>query len=534
MTSDNHLFFDVLIVGAGFAGLSCAICLKKKSPNLSVCIIEKSAEVGGHIVSGAVFNPSALKMLLPDFVENDLLPFATPVKKDRLLYLTKTRSFSLPVPGSFQNKNNYIIQPGRLIKFLSDYAQNIGIDIYPGFSAKTPLINEDETVYGVSTNDFGLDKHGNPTESFEKGVEIHATYTLFSEGCRGSNTQKLIQKFNLQNQTQTYALGIKEVWEVNSASYEEGSVIHTLNYPLQSKVYGGGFIYHLKKNQVALGLVTALDYKNPTLSPFEEFQLFKSHPHLQELLKNAKRSHYSARVLNEGGYQAIPHLIFKGGALIGCSAGFVNVMEIKGIHHAMFSGIHAAHALADAFIQDSPPLLQAYQQSFSKSMTVQSLKKIRNVRPAFNKFNNLWLWFLYVGVDQIIFQGKLPWTLKIHQPDHLYTDKNAKKIHYPAPNNVLTFDRLSSIFLSNLSHREDQPCHLQLKNPLMDTNPYQNPELYYCPAGVYEYVLKDHKRTLQINAQNCIHCKTCDIKDPFNNILWTPPEGGSGPNYTGV
>ncbi len=528
--------FDVVIVGAGPSGLSCAIKLKQINPELSVCILEKGSEVGAHLLSGAVFETRALDELIPDWRDKGA-PLKVEAKKDRFLFLSETKAFPMPAPPQMHNKGNYIISLCNLARWLGDQAESMGVEIFPGFAASEVLYNENGAVTGVATNDLGINAKGEKTESFEPGVELHARQTVFAEGCHGSLTKQLIEKFDLRKDCdpQTYALGVKEIWRIPDEQHNEGEIVHTIGWPLQNDTYGGSFIYHFEDNQVLVGFVTGLDYPNPTLSPFEEMQRFKTHPEIAKLLKDGKRKAYGARALVEGGFQSLPKLCFPGGVLIGDCAGFLNVPKIKGNHTAMKSGIIAAEALNEFLKSDATETeCAAYPELYKKSWAYKELKSVRNIRPGFHK--GLWFGLLNGAFETLTF-GLAPWTLKNHA-DHAQTKplKDVQPIAYPKPDNVLTFDRLSSVYLSNTNHEEDQPCHLQLKDPAVpvarNLPEYGEPARLYCPAGVYE-VIEDDKGApqFQINAQNCVHCKTCDIKDPSQNINWVVPQGGGGPNY---
>ena len=465
--------------------------------------------------------------------------------EEKILFLSEDNSLPTPslfLPPAMHNHGNYIISLGNFCRWLAEQAEALGVEIYPGFSAANLLFNEDGAVKGVVTGDMGIEKDGTPGDRFEPGMELHARYTFFAEGCRGHLGKQLKTRFNLEDgvQTQTYGIGIKELWEIDPAKHQPGLVLHTAGWPLPSDTYGGSFLYHLENNQVAVGFVVGLDYKNPYLSPYEEFQRFKTHPHISDTFAGARRISYGARALNEGGLQCLPKLTFPGGVLVGCDAGTLNMPKIKGTHTAMKSGMLAAEAAFAALQTESPAAeLTAYSDSFKASWVQTELHAARNVRPSFKW--GLWLGTLYTGLDQILFRGKAPWTLKHAHADHetLLTKDQAKPIHYPKPDGVLTFDKLSSVFLSSTNHEENQPVHLQLKDPgkalAVNLALYDGPEQRFCPAGVYEYVAdegkQDGSQRLQINAQNCVHCKTCDIKDPSQNINWVTPEGGGGPNY---
>ncbi len=543
--SREVMSYDVVIVGAGPAGLSCAIRLKQlshtKGWNLSVCVIEKGSEVGAHLMSGAVFEPRALDELFPNWREMDA-PIKVSVTKDRFLLLSETRVWQLPVPPTMKNHGNFIISLGYFAKWLAAQAESLGVEIYPGFAAAEILYNDRGQVVGVATGDNGIGKDGKPSGRFARGVELRAQQTVFAEGCRGSLTKMLFDRFRLREacDPQTYGLGIKEIWEVDPARHREGLVQHTIGYPMDRKTYGGSWLYHWEKNLVSIGFVVGLDYENPYLSPFEEFQRFKQHPYIRRMLLGGKRISYGARALSEGGVQSIPRLSFPGGLLIGDAAGFLNVAKIKGNHTAMKSGMIAAEALFDHLvINDSAPEVKNYRYRLEKSWLWGELYKVRNIRPAFR--DGLVAGMLYGAIDSVLMRGHAPWTFHNHA-DHtqLRLARSCKKIVYPKPDGVISFDRLSSVFLSNTNHEEDQPTHLKLRNPAvaMESNLalYDSPETRYCPAGVYEiaYEGPNDDPRLVINAQNCVHCKTCDIKDPKQNIDWCVPEGGGGPNYQGM
>lgn len=537
--------FDVVIVGAGPAGLSAAIRLRQLAAalgrDISVCVVEKAAEVGGHILSGAVIETRALDELLPDW-KNRNAPLDCPVTKEKFLFLTKDKSFAWPhflLPHSLKNQGNYIVSLGNIVRWLGAEAESLGVDIYPGFAAATINYDDKGQVAGIVTGDMGINKDGTKSDQYQPGMILKARYTLFAEGCRGHLGKELISRFSLNRHAdpQTYGIGIKELWEVDSAQHRQGLILHTAGWPLPQDTYGGSFLYHLENNQVAVGFVVGLDYTNPYLSPFEEFQRYKTHPAIRDTFKGGRRISYGARALNEGGLQSLPELIFPGGALIGCEAGTLNMPKIKGTHTAMKSGMLAAEAVAEALNQENPsPLLKGYSQSFRKSWIWDELYAARNVRPGFHK--GLIAGTILAGIDQMLFRGKAPWTLRNRRPDHesLRRAAASKPIVYPKPDGTLTFDRLSSVYVSNTNHDENQPCHLKLKNPeipiKINLALYDEPAQRYCPAGVYE-IVQDQTNTpqLQINAQNCVHCKTCDIKDPKQNIDWVPPHGGEGPNY---
>jgi electron-transferring-flavoprotein dehydrogenase len=540
----EQMTYDVVIVGAGPAGLAAAIRLKQvaaeRSREIAVCIVEKGSEVGAHILSGAVLEPRALNELIPDWKAKGA-PLNTPASDDRFLFLTRSRAIRLPTPPQMNNHGNYIISLGNLCRWLATQAEALGVEIYPGFAAAEVLHDTHGRVVGVATGNMGVGKDGQPTDAFQPGVELRATYTLFAEGCRGSLTKQMITRFGLAQDSgpQTYGLGVKELWEVKPEKHHPGRVIHTAGWPLDHKTYGGSFLYHLEDNQVAVGFVVGLDYENPYLSPFEEMQRFKTHPAIRGTFEGARRIAYGARAIVEGGFQAIPKLVFPGGALIGDAAGFLNVPKIKGTHTAMKSGMTAAEVVADALASDTPPsVLEGYPARLETTWLWDELKRARNIRPSFH-----WGFipgFLYSAVDTVLLRGRAPWTLR-HRADHttLKPAREATPIAYPKPDGVLTFDRLSSVFISNTNHEENQPSHLILKDPsiavAVNLERFAGPEARYCPAGVYEFVedngVPGGAKRLQVNAQNCVHCKTCDIKDPTQNINWVVPEGGGGPNY---
>jgi electron-transferring-flavoprotein dehydrogenase len=533
--------YDVVIVGAGPSGLSAAIRLRQlaaeQGRELSVCILEKGSEVGAHILSGAVLEPRSLDELIPDWKERGA-PLNTPVSEDRFLYLTRGGHWRLPTPPQMRNHGNYIISLGNLCRWLAEQAEALGVEIYPGFAAAEILYDEHGTVRGVATGDMGIGRDGQPTANHQPGVELHGRLTLFAEGCRGSLTAELFERFDLRRNVdpQTYGIGIKELWEIDPGKHQPGLVIHTIGWPLDSRTYGGSFLYHLENHQVAVGFVIGLDYENPHLSPFGEMQRFKTHPSIRPVFEGAKRIAYGARALNEGGYQSIPKLVFPGGALIGDCAGFLNTPKIKGTHTAMKSGMTAAEAAFERLSGDGPVgILDGYPQRLKASWLWDELYRARNVRPAFR--HGLYAGIAHAGFDTYLLRGRAPWTLH-HHADHdtLKRAAEAPVIEYPKPDNEVTFDRLSSVYLSNTNHEENQPVHLQLRNAEIPISVnlalYDAPEQRYCPAGVYEIVREDGEQPkLQINAQNCVHCKTCDIKDPTQNIRWVVPEGGGGPNY---
>ena len=533
--------YDVVIVGAGPAGLSCAIRIKQMceetGKDLSVCILEKGSEVGAHLLSGAVFETKALDELIPDWKEKGA-PLTCEAKKDAFLLMTKNKAVRLPTPPQMYNHGNYIISLGQLGRWLAEQAEALGVEIFPGFAA-AEILYDGSAVMGVATGDMGIGQDGEKTDMFEPGVELHARQVVFAEGCHGSLTKEIIETFNLREETdpQTYGLGIKEVWEVKPENHDQGAITHTIGWPVDTATYGGSWIYHMEDNLVSIGYVVGLDYQNPYLSPYEEMQRFKTHPHIAKLLDGARRVSYGARALVEGGLNSQPKLTFPGGCLIGDSAGFLNVAKIKGNHAAMKSGMLAAEALFNVCTNEETPEkgfeCADYPKSYKASWLYKELYKVRNIRAGFHK--GMWFGFIHAAF-QTIGGWMLPYNLKNHA-DHsaLKNADQCKPIDYPKPDGVLTFDRLTSVQLSNTNHEENQPSHLKLDDPSVPIGvnlpKYAEPAQRYCPAGVYEVVGEGEKKKFQINAQNCVHCKTCDIKDPSQNIKWTVPQGGGGPNY---
>ncbi|HJL58533.1 MAG TPA: electron transfer flavoprotein-ubiquinone oxidoreductase [Alphaproteobacteria bacterium] len=534
--------YDVVIVGAGPAGLATAIKLKQLNPDFSVCILEKGAEVGAHILSGNIFETRALDELIPEWKERKA-PIKTKVSKEKLLFLSKKSSISWPtwfLPSVQKNHKNYIISLANLCRWLGEQAESLGVEIFPGFPASKILYHEDGSVKGVQTGDMGIDKEGNQKDTFEPGIELLGKVTVFAEGCRGHLGKQLIKKFKLDEgkSPQQYGIGFKEIWKVDSGEHDEGLVMHTAAWPLDNNTYGGSFCYHAENNQIFIGFVIGLDYQNPHLSPYDEFQRFKTHPAISKILSNGKRIAYGARALIEGGIQSLPRMYMPGGLLIGCDAGTLNMPKIKGTHTAMKSGIVAAETINE-FLEENKDLSN-YELKFKKSWAYQELYAARNVKPSFN-------WGLipatiFTGIDQIFFRGRLPFTLKHPHADHeaLLPASEMKKIDYPKYDGVLTFDKTTSVHLTGTNHEENQPVHLQLKDSALPMNftlsEFDEPAQRYCPAAVYEIQYEGDKSEPQfiINAQNCIHCKTCDIKEPSQNINWVVPEGGGGPNYANM
>ena len=531
--------YDVVIVGGGPSGLTTAIKLKQLNSNLNVCVLEKGAEVGAHILSGNIFETKALDELLPNW-KDEGAPIKTKVSKEKFLFLSKNKSFSWPtwlLPAVQKNHSNYIISLANLCRWLAEQAEKLGVEIFPGFPASEILYKEDGSVKGVVTLDMGLDKDGNKKDTYEQGMELHAKVTVFAEGCRGHLGKNLIKKYHLDQgkDPQQFGIGFKEIWEVSENQHQEGLVMHTVGWPLDNKTYGGSFVYHAEKKQIYIGYVIGLDYQNPHLSPFDEFQRFKTHPAIRKMLEGGKRVSYGARALIEGGIQSLPKMFMPGALLIGCNAGTLNLPKIKGSHTAMKSGIIAAETIVDYIKNNSD--LSIFETKFKKSWAFKELHAARNVKPSFGW--GLFLAILFTGLDQILFRGKLPFTLKHKHADHetLKPASQMPKINYPNPDGKITFDKTSSVYLTGTNHTENQPVHLKLKDqelPIKYTlDKFDEPAQRYCPVGVYE-VQRDQQNSnpkFVINSQNCIHCKTCDIKEPSQNITWVTPEGSGGPRY---
>jgi electron-transferring-flavoprotein dehydrogenase len=538
--------YDVVIVGAGPAGLAAAIRLKQlaaaRNAEIGVCVLEKGSEVGAHILSGAVFDPRTLNELLPDWQQHGA-PLNAPVTEDRFIFLSERSSFKVPgfmLPAAFKNHGNYVISLGSVCRWLGQQAEALGVEIFPGFPAAEVLYDDAGRVKGVITGDVGIDRHGNQTDAYQPGMELRAKYTFFAEGCRGHLARALQERYKLREgvQPQVYGIGLKELWELKPEQHQKGLVIHTAGWPLTRDTYGGSFFYHMEDNLASIGFVVGLGYTNPYLHPYEEFQRYKTHPAIRRFLEGGKRIAYGARAISAGGLQSLPKLVFPGGCLIGDDAGFLNASRIKGSHCAMKSGMLAAEAALDAIQAGREgDELTAYPEAFRSSWLYDELHRARNFKPLMGK--GLYSGTFMVGIDQTLLRGKAPWTLRHAHADHetLKKKSDVQPIQYPKPDGVISFDRLSSVFISNTNHNEEQPSHLRLKDPSIpikvNLELYDAPEQRYCPAGVYEIVrdADGSNPRLQINAQNCVHCKTCDIKDPLQNIVWVTPEGGGGPNY---
>ncbi|OFV47236.1 MULTISPECIES: electron transfer flavoprotein-ubiquinone oxidoreductase [Oligella] len=554
MSERESMEFDVVIVGGGPAGLATAIRLKQLAAeadqDIEICVVEKGGEIGAHILSGAIMDPIALNELIPDWKERGA-PLTVEVTEDQFLFLSENGAKKTPdflLPPNFKNHGNYIVRLGDVTKWLGEQAEELGVNIFAGFAATEVLYDDNGAVKGIVTGDMGVNRDGTHSDNYTPGYELLAKYTVFAEGARGQLGRQLIAKFNLDKDAdpQSYGIGIKEMWEVKPEQSKPGLAIHTSGWPLDSKTYGGTFLYHLDNNLVVVGMVVGLDYENPYLSPFEEFQRFKTHPSIRTTFEGGKRIAYGARAITAGGLLSLPKLVFPGGALVGCDAGFLNASRIKGSHAAIKSGKLCAEAIFEALkgidqSVENPvyPQLDAYPKAFEASWLHEELNKARNFKQWFKK--GLYVGALMTGIEQLLFKGKMPWTIHRNKADHecLKPAAECTKIDYPKPDGVLTFDRLSSVFLSNTHHDDNQPIHLTLKDASVPVRvnlaKYAGPEQRYCPAGVYEFTKDDQgEDQLQINAENCVHCKTCDIKDPTQNIVWVAPQGGEGPVYSGM